>query len=94
MSDFGHMKNDMPKFGHIKNYIIRHIKKHRNRDQTRKTVLFRPIQCLFDGMEGNLLFNMSIGDPERWGFSLAVGTHDRALTVTGVLSGKTSRRSM
>ena len=29
MSDFEHIKNDMPKFGHIKNYIIKHKEKHR-----------------------------------------------------------------
>ena len=29
MSDFEHIKNDMPKFGHIKKYIIQHKEKHR-----------------------------------------------------------------
>lgn len=62
MSDFEHIKNDMPKFGHIKNYIIRYMKKHRNRVLTRETVLFNPVWFLNYRIEGNLLFNMSIGD--------------------------------
>ena len=66
MPNFEHIKNDMPKFGHIKKYIMQSIKKHRNRAATRKAVLFSPVRFYFLERAGNVLVNMSIGDPELW----------------------------
>jgi hypothetical protein len=66
MPNFEHIKNDMPKFGHIKKYIMQSIKKHRNRAAIRKAVLFSPTRFYFLERAGNVLVNMSIGDPELW----------------------------
>ena len=70
------MKNDMPKFGHIKNYITRRMKKHRIRGFSRKAVPFKSIWAYLRERIENLLGKMSMGDPELlrfWQSALTTG---------------------
>jgi hypothetical protein len=49
MSDFEYIKNDMPKIGHIKNYIIKHKEKHRIPEKLGFAVLFTPVRFNYWG---------------------------------------------
>lgn len=47
MSDFEHIKNDMPKFGYIKKYIMKHNEKHRIPEKLGFAVLFTPVRFYY-----------------------------------------------
>lgn len=49
MSDFEHIKNDMPKIGHIKKYIIQGKGKHRIPEKLGFAVLSTPIWFIYWG---------------------------------------------
>ena len=49
MSDSEHIKNDMSKIGHIKNYITKHKEKHRSPEKLGFAVLFTPVRFYYWG---------------------------------------------
>ena len=49
MSDSEHIKNDMSKIRHIKNYIIKHKEKHRIPEKLGFAVLFTPVRFYYWG---------------------------------------------
>ena len=49
MSDSEHIKNDMSKIRHIKNYITKHKEKHRSPEKLGFAVLFTPVRFYYWG---------------------------------------------
>ena len=76
MPNFGHMKNDMSKNRHIKNYIIQDEKKHLNTVFQSVRGAFMSVWLYERDVNGKLLVIVSIVDPEFcvfWQSALTTG---------------------